>query len=181
MSFVFFFSILYLLIPAAITNMIPVFMRKIDFLNYPIDFNLKIFDTRLFGKNKTFRGLIFGIFGSMIVVLLQGFLYKYEIFFNISLINYSLINPLSFGFLVGFSVLFGDLIGSFIKRRFNFKPGEHFFVLDQINGGLGFGLLIILPYFRSWSLFLWVILSWFIGHLVLKYFGYLLGLYKEKI
>lgn len=181
MNFMFLLKILYLLLPAAFANMIPVFFRKINFLNYPLDFKLKFFGNRLFGNNKTFRGLIFGILGSEIIVLLQSFLYKYELFFNISLVNYNLVNILGFGFLVGFGVLFGDLVSSFVKRRFSFKSGEHFFVLDQINGGLGFGFFIVLSYFKSWGLFLWVILVWFFGHLVIKYLGYLFGMYKEKI
>lgn len=181
MNFEFLIKILYLLLPAAVTNMMPVFVRKINFLDYPLDFNLKFFGCRLFGKNKTFRGLVFGILGSIIVVLLQTFLYRYEFFSNLSLINYNLVNSIGFGFLIGFSVLLGDLVGSFVKRRFGFKPGEHLFILDQINGGVGFALLIVLPYFRSLSLALGVILVWFVGHLVIKYLGYLLGIYKEKI
>lgn len=181
MNFIFLLKILYLLLPAAFANMVPVFMKKMNFLNYPLDFKLKFFGNRLFGNNKTFRGLVFGIIGSIVVVLLQSFLYEYEFFLNINLVNYSLVNVFGFGFLVGFGVLFGDLVSSFIKRRFGFKSGEHFFILDQINGGLGFGFLIVLTYFKSWNLFLWVILIWFVGHLVIKYIGYLLGIYKEKI
>ena len=181
MSFVFLLKILYLLLPGAIANMTPVFVRKIKFLDYPLDFNLKFFGKRLFGKNKTFRGLIFGILASILIVLLQSFLYKYKNFYDISFVGYNNINIFGFGFLIGFGVLFGDLAGSFVKGRFGFKPGEHFFVLDQINGGIGFGLFVVLPYFMSWNLFFWMILVWFIGHLIIKYLGYLFGIGKEKI
>ncbi|MEM0022950.1 MAG: CDP-archaeol synthase, partial [Archaeoglobaceae archaeon] len=34
---------------------------------------------------------------------------------------------------LAFGAMFGDLVGSFVKRRFNFKRGESFPVLDQIS------------------------------------------------
>ncbi len=182
MSLIFLMQILYLLVPAAFANMAPVFVKnKFNFLDYPVDFRLIFFGRRLFGDNKTFRGFIFGIFSSILIVFIQSFLYRYEIFAKISLISYNEINILVFGFLIGFSVLLGDLISSFIKRRFNFKPGESFYILDQVNGGLGFVFVIIPIYFKSWSLALWIVLIWLLGHLVIKYLGYLFRFEKKKI
>ncbi len=181
MSLVFIIHILYLLIPGAFANMAPVLFKKFNFLNYPVDFGLKFGKNRLFGTNKTFRGFFFGILGSIIFVFIQRILFNYELFRNISLIDYSKINLILFGFLIGFSVLFGDLIGSFIKRRLNVGPGKSLFIVDQVNGGVGFALFVIPFYFKSWSLALWILIIWTIGHLIIKYFGYLLKIDKEKI
>ncbi|MBI2148219.1 CDP-archaeol synthase [Candidatus Woesearchaeota archaeon] len=181
MSF-FILSIIYFLFPAAFANMLPVFVKNnFKYLDYPVDFYFKIGKNRLFGNNKTFRGFIFGIIASIIVVFFQNLLYNYKFFQSLSLIDYSRSNFLILGFLIGFGTLFGDLIGSFIKRRLNYKPGEKFYVLDQINSAIGI-LIFVLPfYFNSWSVALWIIIVWFIGHLITKYLGYLLKIDKEKI
>ena len=69
-------SCFYLMLPAYFANMAPVIVKKINFLGIPIDFNKKINDKPIFGKNKTFRGLIFGIIFAMIITYLQFLLYK---------------------------------------------------------------------------------------------------------
>lgn len=174
-------QIIYLLIPAGVANIIPILVKKIKFLDYPVDFNLKLFGKSFLGRNKTFRGLFFGIIGGMIFVIIQFFLYRFEFFKNLSLVNYSEINILFFGFLVGFSVLVGDLIGSFVKRRFSFKPGQSFYVLDQMDSIIGFIIFVVPIYFKSWYILVWLVLVWLVGHLIFKYIGYLCKLNKEKI
>lgn len=192
MSFLFIIQILYLLVPAAVANMAPVFAKKINFLNYSVDFGLKIGKNRLFGTNKTFRGFFFGVLGSIIFVLLQRILFNYRFFRNLSLVDYGEINLILFGFLIGFGVLFGDLIGSFIKRRLKVGPGKSLLVIDQINGGFGFALFIFIFYAFTEDLHLYfdigsllfllsIVLIWGIGHLIIKYLGYLLGIDKKKI
>ena len=181
MSISFLLQVVYLLVPTAIANMMPVFVKKIRLLDYPVDFGLKINKKRLFGKNKTFRGMLFGVVGAILIVFLQGFFYRYEVFKNLSLVDFSSINLILFGFLIGFGILVGDLFGSFIKRRLNLRPGKSFYILDQLDSILGFSLFVIPVYFKSWSLFLYAVVVWFVGHLILKYLGHLFGLYKEKI
>ncbi len=182
MSFYLILQIIYLLIPAAVANMVPVFVRNhFKFLAKPLDIGLSFYGKRILGSHKTFRGLIFGMLGSLVVVFIQNLIYANEFFYNLSLIDYSSINLLVFGIFAGFFVLLFDSIASFVKRRLNFKPGERFYILDQINGGLGFSLFIFLFYIRSWPLFIIIILVWIIGHFLLKYLGYILGIDKEKI
>ncbi len=181
MNFIVILSIIYLIIPAVIANTMPVFVKKyFKKLNYPIDFYKKINGKRILGDNKTFRGFIFGILGSIIIVLLQKILSNYILFSKISLIDYSRINILLFGFLIGFFVLLFDSIASFIKRRLNFKPGESFFILDQINGGIGF-VFTIYFYLNSFNIILFSLIIWFLGHFLIKYLGYLFEIDKNKI
>lgn len=173
-------AVIYFLVPAALANMAPVFVKKFNFLNYPVDFKLKINGKRIFGDNKTFRGLFLGIISAIIFVFVQKYLYNFEFFESLSIVDYASVNSLLLGFFVGSGVLIGDLVGSFIKRRFSFRPGESFLILDQVNGGIGIAFVSYF-YFKSWILILWIILIWLIGHFIIKYLGYLLNIYKEKI
>ena len=176
------FQIVCLLIPAAIANIVPVIARKINFLNYPVDFGFKLGKNRLFGENKTFRGFFFGILFSILVVYLQKLLFGTYYFNALSLVNYNSINFILFGFLIGFSVLFGDLIGSFIKRRFNFKSGESFYFLDQVNSALGLVILFVPFYFTNYlEISFWVLIVWTLGHLIVKYVGYFFGFDDKKV
>lgn len=175
-------SIVYLLVPAAFANMVPVFVKNyFKALAFPVDFNTKFEGSRLFGSHKTFRGFIFGILASIIVVIIQVYLYQFSFFKDISFLDYSKLSAISFGFLVGFGVLFGDLIGSFIKRRLRVRPGRSFLILDQINSAVGYVIFVIPFYFKSWTLAFWVIIIWVLGHFVLRYLGYILKITKEKI
>ena len=111
--------------------MAPVLFKKVDFLNYAVDFNKKIGKKPILGKNKTFRGLFFGIILSIITVYLQKLI-------NIpSIVDYNTVNPLVLGFLLGFGALFGDLVKSFFKRQLNIQPGKPFIPFDQIDWILG--------------------------------------------
>ena len=83
------------------------------------------------------------------------------------------------GALAALGALLGDLLGSFIKRRINFKPGEPSPILDQLDfilGALiltypvqqvGFGNIIILIVFTPPI------------HLLANYFAYRLGVKRN--
>lgn len=175
-------QIIYFLLPAALANMMPVFVKeKYEYLNKPIDFGLKIGDKRILGDNKTFRGLIAGIVGSYLVVYLQLILSDFSFFRDLSLVDYSTISFLSFGFLMGFGTLFGDIIGSFIKRRLNIEPGKSLLIIDQINGAVGVGIFVLPFYLKSWLVFFYIIIVWTLGHFLIKYLGYLLKIDKKEI
>ena len=166
----------YFLLPAALANMMPVFVKNyFKILEYPLDFNFKFFDgKRILGAHKTFRGLIFGILGAMIVALIQKNLHTNYIFNAVSLVNYSEINILLFGFLMGFGVIFGDALGSFVKRRFNFKPGESFYLLDQAGSALGIGMFVVPFYSIIFNNYVYIFLFWILGHFFIKFIGYIM-------
>ena len=112
---VFLLKCFYLMLPAYFSNMAPVIVKKINLFVFPLDFNKKLNKKPILGKNKTFRGLIFGIIFVIIVAYLQFLLYKAEFFKNISFIDYQ--NWPLFGLLMGLGALTGDLVKSFFKRR----------------------------------------------------------------
>ena len=168
----------YFILPAYFANMAPVIVKKINFLKIPIDFNKKINDKPIFGKNKTFRGLVFGIIFAMIITYLQFLLYKNGLFVEISIIDYS--NWILIGFLMGFGAIFGDLVESYVKRRLNYKPGRPFVPFDQLDfvvGALIFVYpIVILPLNKV----IIILLLSFILHILVNHFAFYMGIRKEK-
>ena len=130
---------IYLMLPAYFANMSPVIFKKIDFLDYPVDFNKKINGQPIFGRNKTFRGFFFGVIFAIIIAYLQFLLHDVSFFNKLSFTNYE--SWMLFGFLMGFGALAGDLAKSFFKRRVNIKPGNKFIPFDQIDFPVGSLLL----------------------------------------
>lgn len=170
---------LYIILPGIGTNMAPVFVRRVfKKLAVPIDFNKKIKGKPIFGKNKTYRGFIFAILVAILIAYIQYVLYSYPFFRELSLIDYS--DWLVFGFLIGFGVMFGDLIGSFFKRRLGIKPGKPFPPVDQIDAAIGGLLFILFVYIPPLNVIITVILLSFVMSVAIHFLGYYLGLRKTK-
>ena len=162
-AWIFLFGCFYLILPACMANGIPAFLRKIKFLDKPIDFNFKLWEKPLFGRNKTWRGLIIGILCGVLVFVFQKYLYQFAFFQNISLINYFEFSIL-YGILLSAGALLGDLAGSFIKRRFNVAPGQDFCILDQIDWIMGLLLFSSLIFIPCWYAVITIILLGIIFH-----------------
>ncbi len=162
-------EIIYLLLPGYFANMSPAFSSKINFLNYPVDFNKTIFGKRIFGKNKTFRGFFFAIIFAIIIAYVQSLLNL-----NVNLIDYK--NFILIGFLMGFGAMFGDLIESFFKRQLNIPPGHRFLPFDQIDHVMGSLLFLSISYSISLKIFIIAIMITFPLHLIINYIAYKLRL-----
>jgi len=118
-------------LPAASANMAPVIFKRLPILSAPLDFNYTIFGKPILGKNKTWRGLLVGIIFSIIITYFQKAFYT-EIKF-LTIINYSEISVLLFGFLQGFGALFGDALKSFFKSQLKKEHGTNWNPFDKIN------------------------------------------------
>ena len=140
------FQVFWLLLPAGLANMAPPLFRHVNFLNYQIDFGLKIRGRPILGSHKTFRGFFFGILAAIIGVYIQRLLYPYTI--NFSMIDYSSVNVILIGFLLGFGALFGDSVKSFFKRQLNVAPGKHLHIFDRVDWIIG-ALLFINIFIRT--------------------------------
>src|SRR5918996_6142789 len=67
--------------------------------NRPIDFRLRFRNKRIFGENKTFRGLLgMGIGGSLFALFQTEVLHRYHSLASLEYFDYSAIPPLLFGF-----------------------------------------------------------------------------------
>ena len=175
---IFILKCFYLMLPAYFANMAPVIVKKINLFAAPIDFNKKINEKPLLGKNKTFRGLIFGIIFAIIIAYLQFLMYGKEFFRNISFLDYQ--NWLLIGFLIGLGALTGDSVKSFFKRRLNIKLGAKFVPFDQTDFVVG-SLLFIMPIFDlTLKIFFVSLLLSFILHIIVNHIAFYLKIRNEK-
>jgi CDP-2,3-bis-(O-geranylgeranyl)-sn-glycerol synthase len=138
-------------LPGYFANAIPVFLAKyrlFEFMNIPVDFGIKWSHERLFGQNKTFRGIIGGIFVAISISILQYFIFiVFPVLNSLFLFNYQIPDILLLGFLQGLGVGLCDLIKSFFKRRFHLKSGAPFVPFDQMDflGGLVLSFFVFIP------------------------------------
>lgn len=177
------FAFLFFL-PAGVANMMPVLANKIPILNQfktPLDFGSSWHGKRIFGNNKTWRGVLFGSFvaglTAVVVHIFVPSLYTY-VSPNIPITN---LNVFLIGVVLGFGALLGDTVESFFKRRNGVKAGESWFPFDQIDYILG-GLLLVSLLVRLSPLQSGVIFVLYFGlHLLTAYLGYKFGLKDQPI
>lgn len=162
-------------LPAGVANMTPPIVNKIPGLNKwitPLDFGKSWRGKRLFGDNKTWRGLLSGMATAALTALLVS---------KLNANTVVTIAPIWMGALLGFGALAGDALESFIKRRIELRPGQSWFPFDQIDYILG-GLLMSLPFVR---LPIWVVITivvvYFGLHLMGAYLGFLLKLKEHPV
>ncbi len=151
--------------PAYAANASPVIFSRMNLfgLRRPLDGGKVAWDgKRWLGDGKTVQGILLG----PLVGVLFGFLLR----------GYS--TPLA-GFLLGFGALFGDLVGSFLKRRFGMPRGANAGLLDRLDF-ISFALAFSAPVVR------WepkeVVFLLFITpavHRIANIIGYLMRLKKE--
>ncbi len=171
------FSLLFI-VPAYISNAGMVFVGG----GKPIDGGRNWIDgRRIFGAHKTWSGLIkgpllVGIPISIGIVLLFLGLWPfiaefqkqsakdelYKIYTDISYYEYYFIGgPFPIGLLsilvriilCSFGAAIGDLVGSFLKRRFNFESGSPFWIIDQLDFAVFAILFTSIPAFLFPNLF----------------------------
>lgn len=183
MNWLFLLSCFYFFLPAYFTNMTPPLIRRaglFKFLDKPVDFGKKIGTAPIFGEHKSWRGVIFGIIVGISVAGLQYWLYQFPFIKDISLIDYSQINLLLFGFLISAGAIFGDIIFAFIKRRLKKEPGKRFIPFDQTNYVIGTFIFLQLCLKFSYSVWFTIFILTFFLHIVVNQIGYLLGLHKAR-
>ncbi len=106
------YPIIYIL-PAYVTNGAPVLFGG----GPPLDFKKKLGRKRIFGDNKTWKGTVSGISAGILVGILEANL-GFPSMFIISIY-------------LAFGAMFGDIVGSFLKRRMDVRSGASTPILDQ--------------------------------------------------
>lgn len=115
----------WLYLPAYFANAAPVALGG----GPPLDGGEKWLDGKPFlGSHKTFRGCVVGIAAGLLIGTLQGNLYA--------------------GLAQGFGAIIGDLLSSFLKRRWDLAPGDGFPILDQLDFIIT-AIIISQPYTRA--------------------------------
>lgn len=176
---VFLFKCFYFMLPVYFANMAPVMIKgSFKELKVPVDFDTRIDGQTIFGRHKTFRGLIFGVVFAIIIAFIQYLIYDIEFFKLISFIDYS--NWLLVGLLLGSGAVMGDLVESFFKRRLNVKPGKPLIPWDQLDFVIG-SLIFIYPVYRlSFTQIATIIILSFVLHVTINHAAYYLKIRKVK-
>jgi len=171
-------SCFYFMLPAYFANMAPVIVKKINFLKYPIDFWHKINNKPIFGKNKTFRGLFFGVLFAIVIAYIQYYFYNNGVFVDLAFTDYS--NWLLIGVLMGFGAIFGDVVESFVKRQLDYPPGKPFVPFDQTDFVIG-ALVFVYPIINLgvWKVIAIILLS-LVLHISVNHFAFYTRIRNEK-
>jgi len=135
------FNTILVFLPAYLANMMPLMIYSIPIakplFKYRIDFGYKLGREDLFGKNKTWAGLISGVIGGLV----GGYIMFLIVFTYFPIGNDDiykiLLNDMIYGVIIGFGALIGDLVKSFLKRRLTIKSGKPWWIFDQIDFILG--------------------------------------------
>jgi CDP-2,3-bis-(O-geranylgeranyl)-sn-glycerol synthase len=132
----------------------------------PIDAGARFRGRRLFGDNKTYRGLVAVAIGTGLGYLVFGRF------------------PFGFGLLVGAAAMAAELPNSFLKRQLDVAPGGQatglagavFHVLDQVDVTAGAWLVLALAVRPTPALVLASLAFVFVTHQVISVAGYALGM-----
>lgn len=156
-------------LPAGVSNMTPIIASKLPGLRdwkTPMDLGKTWRGKRVFGQNKTWRGLVSGVIaGTLVGVAI----------FGLSIPVIAISAAMSAGALIG------DAVESFFKRQRGIESGNTWFPFDQTDYIVG-GLVFTLPFgvLPLW-LIAWVFIIYFGLHLLSSYVGYVLGLKDRPI
>lgn len=165
-------SSLYLLLPAYLANMCPIFAGRLKLpLGRPIS-------EKYLGSHKTWRGFYAAYFGAFLMLFIQLLLQRSNIFTSYSLLDYEKINLFLFAFLFGIGALTGDLVKSFFKRHLKKQAGSPWFPFDQLDFVLGAGIFLAPVYLIPWQNFLALLILTPLLHFLANVTAYLLGLKK---
>lgn len=176
---------LWFFLPAGFGNVTPIFASRTPVIKNwktPMDFGKSLKGERLFGDNKTWRGLFSGAIVALLVIAVQKYLYSNTAWApDISWFDYSPGIIWLLGPLMGVGALLGDAVKSHFKRRKGIKPGDSWIPFDQTDYIIG-GTLFALPIASiTLAQFLWVLGVWLGMHLLSVYVGFQLGIRDKPI
>ncbi len=177
---------------AGLVNSIFCKLNILKVLKKPIDNKKKLSDgKRIFGDNKTWKGLIGYIIFNIIFAILFGLLWKVT---KLEHLNYFYINHnnrvlynILIGALLGLFYALFELPNSFLKRRLGIEEGKttkgflkiFFIFLDQADSVFGMALVVWMFYpIGIWIYLLFVIIG-AVTHIVLNILLYLLHIRKN--
>ena len=143
---------------AGISNMVFVKSKRLAWLSVPLDHGQMIKGKRIFGDNKTYKGIVgmmlFTGFYLLLFSLLCHLSPKVNSLILFDLANHSYLASIIYGLLWGLGYCLFELPNSFIKRRFDIGPGKAapgglkyvFLVIDQIDSVFA-GLILIIFFY----------------------------------
>ncbi|MFH1105855.1 MAG: CDP-2,3-bis-(O-geranylgeranyl)-sn-glycerol synthase [Candidatus Aenigmatarchaeota archaeon] len=161
---------LWFIFPAYLANSSAAFFKG----KTPIDGGRKFSDKQpIFGMGKTVEGFSFAVVAGTFVSYAQSVAYPLINMPNLIEMNVAL------GFLLAFGAMFGDLCGSFIKRRMGMPRGAPAPLLDQLDFIFGAILFSTFVAPLNAEMFMILIIITPIIHLMTNIFGYFWKIKKE--
>ena len=183
-----FLSLAYLFLPLLVGLALHGFCIKYDILAFlcrPIDQGRSFRGKRIFGDNKTYRGLAVVGLGTAIGFGLQSLLlHRIASIRGVELFDYALLKSVALGLAVGVAAMLSELPNSFIKRQFEIAPGSAakgwkvviFYVYDQIDFLLGAWLVLAIVVSVTIERVLFSAGSLLVAHQLMSSAGYALGM-----
>ncbi len=170
----------WLFFPTGIANMSASLSRFIPLLRQPVDAGKYWRGRRIFGAHKTWGGLLTGTVAGILFYLLQQYVYQFDFFQTISLLDYHS-QPWFIGGLFGLGAVLGDLVKSFFKRRISIEPGKPWIPFDQIDYIVGAIVLLSFIYWPGWKVVVVVLVLGPVLHIMVNLISYTLRLQKNKL
>jgi CDP-archaeol synthase len=182
-----FFKVSYLLTPLLLGLTIHGLCIKYEWLRSlarPIDGGLVLRGRRLFGNNKTYRGVAAVAFGTAAGVAMQVVLHRLGVARHLELLDYSRPSIIALGLVLGTAAMLSELLNSLLKRQIGITPGAAvggtwgalFYVLDQVDMLIGIWIVLSFVVGVTGVRVLWSVLFLFIAHQLLTVIGYQLGM-----
>lgn len=170
---------LYYALPGLVANMMPILVKsRFKYLDRPVDFGLMLGNKPIFGRNKTYRGLVLGLAGGVAVAYLQMLISEARLLTELEYLNYEA--PVMFGLVLGGGALLGDLVKSFFKRRLGIEEGKRFLPWDQMDYVIGIVLFSFLLKPMTGGMIATLMIAGPLLSIAATRIGYALGLRKEK-
>jgi CDP-archaeol synthase len=142
----------------------------------PLDGGAQLRGRRLFGDNKTWRGVLLVAIGTALLFPLWARAPE--------LARFTLLERASLGAGVGFCAMLAELPNSFLKRQLDIRPGTQasgargaiFHVLDQVDLGLGAWLMLAPFVGVTWMRVVGSFVFLYATHQMVTLAGYWLGM-----
>lgn len=173
-------------IPAGIANMAPVFAARAPnfiHLNAPLDGGKTWRGRRIFGDNKTWRGLVAGVLTGIVVIWVQTYALRFmpDLHEYLKPLDYSTFSITLVGALLGLGAILGDAVESFFKRQKGIAAGSTWLPFDQIDFVIGAALLTMpVVWLGGWH-YVWAVVAYFVFHVISTYIAWKIGMKKTPL
>lgn len=177
---------IWFLLPAALANAAPIVAAAIPWLksfDAPIDNGRTFRGKAIFGPHKTWRGLISGMVVATCILWVQQQCVAHTTWGSSIAggVDYQALPVLILGPLFAIGALGGDVIESFLKRQRGIASGRSWVPFDQLDYIIGAIIISLLFVRLSLMSYVWMIVLWFLAHLLASYVGWRIGLKKAPI
>lgn len=160
-------------------------------LAIPIDGGRKLYKKRIFGENKTWRGLVMMPVASSAIFTLFSVLYeKLPEWLQNGLWQLPPSSYAILGFTCGLAFMLAELPNSFIKRRIGVAPGKapkkflpaiSCFLLDRFDSTLGVLLVLQMQVPLLWQTWVYTLVIGSLVHFLFSYILYLLNIKSRPL